>query len=189
MARKAKAETAKTNVNPDDVAACYTDYSGLRGDIARLQQRVAATLGRYEKQGVDPKSIKYAYAQASKDPAEVAATHRRNFEYLRMLDLISVDADGQGSFADGIAPPAIAKPSAEASILVFLSRVRVDAYNSALAGGKIDACVHIAGTEAFDVWRRAFAEGHADRLLKNPDADKVTVATPRKRKAAAEANA
>jgi ribosome modulation factor len=187
MARKAKAEAAAMNVNPDDIAACFSDYSALRSDIARLQQKIAATLARYEKLGVDPRAIKHAYAQASKDPAEVAAEHRRNGDYLRLLDLITVEANGQTSFADGIAAGAPAKLSAEAAEKVFLARVYNDGYNSGLAGGKIDACVHGPGSEAFVRWRDGWSDGHSDRLLKNLDADKVTAPAPRRRRSASAA--
>lgn len=180
MAKKAKQQDLKPNVNPDDVAACYTEYASMRADVARLGQKIAAMFGRYAKSGVDEKAIKAAYAASSKDPSEARAQHRRNTEYMAMLDIIKFDEAGQGGFIDGLVVT-VAKPSDAASERVRLARIYSDGYNSGLAGGKIDASSHAPGSEAFVRWRDGWTDGHADRLARNPDADKVTQAQPRKR--------
>jgi ribosome modulation factor len=181
MAEKASAvEEQRRNVNPDDVAACFAEYTSLRGDVARVQQKIAATLGRYEKQGVDPKAIKHAYTQAQKDPAEAAAQHRRNTEYLAMLEIVSFDTSGQGSFAAGLEVK-VAKPGPAASAKLRNARIYNDSYNSGLAGGKIDACPHPPGSEDYVCWRDGWTDGHADRLARHPEKTDVTQAEPRKR--------
>lgn len=183
MARRAKQQELRPNVNPDDVAACYAEYAGLRGDQARLNQRIVATLGRYEKQGVDPKAIKHAYTVAQKDPREAEAQFRRNAEYLSMLEIVRFDESGQGDFTAGLTVSAVAKPSNDASEKVRAARAHADGYNSALHGAKLDSNPfdHAPGSEEFGAWRSGWEDGAADRLAKNPDATKVTQAEPRRR--------
>jgi ribosome modulation factor len=181
MAKKANAvEEQRRNVNPDDVAACFAEYTSLRGDLARVQQKVAATLARYEKQGVDPKAIKHAYAEAQKDPAEAAAQHRKNVEYLAMLEIIDFGADGQGSFAAGL-DVKVAKPGPKASEGLRVARAHSDAYNTALAGGTKDACPHEPASREWQAWHEGFSDGAADRLARHPEKATVTQAEPRKR--------
>ncbi len=182
MARKARAEAAQSNVNPDDIADCFTEYTEGRARIAREQQKLATMLGNYEKKGVDRKAIKNAYAAAGKDKAEAAAQHRRNSDYLQILQIIEVEPNGQANFDAGLVQATIIpKPSPEASERLFLARAFNDGYNSGLAGGKIDGCSFQVGSEAFVRWRDGWTDGHADRLARNPDADKVTQAAPRKK--------
>jgi len=180
MAKKAKAAETKQNANPDEIAACFSEYSSMRADVARLGQKIAAMFGRYEKLGVDQKAIKNSYTAAQKDPNEAAAQHRRNTEYLAMLEIVDFSKEGQGSFAAGL-DVKVAKPGPGASKLVRIGRAKTDAYNSALAGGKVDACPFNPGSEEFVAWRDSWQDGHDDRLARNPDADKVVQVEPRKR--------
>jgi ribosome modulation factor len=180
MARKAKEQALKPNANPDEVAACFTEYSSMLADIARLQQKVAAMFGRYEKLGVDSKAIKNAYSVAQKDPNEARREQERNAEYLAMLEIVEYGDDGQGGFKFGLS---VTVPKAGPAAIAGIQGARAynDGYNSGKAGGKIDACKFAVGTEEFVRWRDGWTDGHEDRLAKNPDADKVTKAAPRKR--------
>jgi ribosome modulation factor len=163
-----------SNVNPDEIAACYAEYASLRADQARIGQRIASTLGRYEKLGVQPKGIKHAYVMASKDPAIAAAQHRMMTEYLAILDIIDVGPDGQGNFTAALG---INKPTGEAATKLTQARVHMDGYNSGKAGGAKEACRWPAGTQEHVWWLEAWHDGNADRLAKNPDADKTTEAS------------
>ncbi|MEO8714399.1 MAG: hypothetical protein ABI369_05245, partial [Acetobacteraceae bacterium] len=136
MAKRAKQQELRPNVSPDDIASCYAEYSQMRADAARLGQRIAVTLARYEKQGVDANAIKHSYALAQKDPSVTAAQERANAEYLRILGIITVEASGQGAFTAGLV---VAQPSAEASSKVRGARAYNDAYNSARHGAKLDS--------------------------------------------------
>lgn len=175
MAKKPKA--AKPNANPDDIARCFVDYSSLRGDVARMTQKITATLGRYEKQGVDVKAIKHAYSESQKDPLEVAATERRNAEYVRLLGIISTEDDGQGSFGDGLAEN---MPSESVQIGIMRAKAQAEGYAVGLNGGKVESCRLTPGSEAYVTWREGFEDGHADRIMKNPDGDKVKKADTRR---------
>lgn len=177
MARRAK-EQERPNVNPDDVAACYAEYSGLRADQARLNQRIQVTLGRYEKLGVDPVAIKHAYTVAAKDPREAAAQHKRNSEYLALLEIIRFDDEGQGNFVAGLT---VAKPSQEASAKVRAARAHADGYNSGLAGGTADGNPFAAGSAEFVQWIHGHSDGRADRIAKRPEDENVVAAVPRRR--------
>lgn len=181
MAKRAKeAEAEPKNVDPNEVAACYAEYTSLMSDSARLGQKMATMLGRYEKMGVDKKSIKHAYKMASQDPDEARSQHERNTEYLQMLGIVTWDKDGQAGFAETLAP--VAMPSPKLSERVRVARAHSDGFNSGLAGGSIDNCQFSPGSEEFVSWRDGWSDGHSDRLARNPDADKAKVATPRKKK-------
>jgi ribosome modulation factor len=178
VAKRAKQLEMKTNADPNEIAACFTEYASMRADAARVSQRIAALFGRYEKLGVDQRAIKHSYAAAQKDPTEAAAQHRRNSEYLALLEIIDFGSEGQGTFIAGLA---VAKPGAKASEGIRAARAHADGYNSGLAGGKIEACKFATGSEEFVSWRDGWSDGHADRVARNPDADKVTQSEPRKR--------
>lgn len=175
--------TAVTNVNPDDIAACYTDYASMRGDIARIGQRIAVSFARFEKLGVQSKGIKRAYALAQKDPDVVAAQVRMETEYLAILEIIDFSETGQGSFAAGL-KAVVAKPSPVAAERLNLARAHADGYNTGLAGGDKGACRVPPGTEAHVKWLEGWHDGHADRVARKPDAEKTKPAsTSRARRA------
>lgn len=197
MARKPRAERAPkpasgsakkrepkvSNLNPDDVIACFSEISSIEIDVARLNQRKAATFARFEKLGVDRKSIKRSITESKKDPAEVAAQLRRDTEYMVILEITSFGLDGQGDFSAGLTTPPVKKPSDEAAATLAKSKISQDGYNSGLAGGAKESCRFHAGSEAHVWWLAAWSHGHADRLAKDPNADKVKEAsTNRKRR-------
>ena len=174
MAKKPNSE--KPNANPDDVAGCFAEYSQMQGEMSRIKQRIATMLKRYENMGVDGNAVKYAYAQSHKENPE--HKHKKRTEYLVILGLIGVDEEGQSNFSAALD---VAKPSTEIASKLALARAHTDGYNSGRHGGKIENNPFNAGTETFVKWLEGFHDGHADRIAHNPDADKVTEATPRKR--------
>lgn len=171
-----------TNINPEAVAGCFSEYSSMMGDMARLGQRIAVMFTRYEKSdGVDSKSIKHAYGLSRKDPAVAAAQVRRNNEYARLLGIVSFDANGQGDFMAGLdtgEPPLTLAP--EAAARVQAARAHADGYNTGKAGGTMEHNTCEPGTEAHVRWIEGFHDGHADRIMKNPDADKAKQASTRR---------
>lgn len=154
-------EPSTANVNPDDVLACFNDYSSLRADVARIGQRIDKMLGRYEKQGVDRAAIKRMYALAQKDPAEVARQQQRDREYAEWLDIVTVDDSGQSGFADGLAPKP--KPSLEAKEKLAEARAYNDGYNTGKAGGMLEANRHHPGTAAHERWAVGWRDAEAEK--------------------------
>jgi ribosome modulation factor len=190
MARKPKQDSLKPNANPEDVSACFAEYSDLRGQAARIGQKISTMLGRYEKTGVDTKAIKHAYAAAQKDPNAVAAQERKNAEYLRMLDIIEIEPDGQASMLPGLT---IVKPTGKAAEGLMVARAHTDGYNSGLHGAKVEACPTEKfggpGSEGFVAWRNGWQDGHDDRVARKPeDATVVKASTRRKRDGGEETN-
>lgn len=170
------------NVNPDDIIACFSEVASIKADVARLGQRIAVTYDRYEKMGVDRKSIKHALARAQKDPAEVAAQHKRDTEYLVILEITSFGIDGQGDFSAGLTVTT-PKPTTAGATKLQHAKISMDGYNSGLAGGDKNACRHHAGTQEHVIWLEAWHDGYADRIAKNPNAEKTKEAsTSRKRR-------
>lgn len=182
MARRAKpaeAAPAGSNTDPDKVAACYAEYASLMTDQARVAQRMAAMFARYEKDGgVDKKAVKHAYSLASKDPAEATRQHARNSEYVAILGIITVEANGQSGVSEAFAPR-VAKPSTAAQAQLNAARAHADGYNTGLAGGEIGNCQHSPGSEEFVSWRDGWSDGNADRLARNPEKAGETTPAPR----------
>lgn len=174
--RPSKPAAERPNASHNDIAACFADYSELSGTMGRIKQSIATMFGRFEKMGVDTKSVKFAYSQAQK--ADATEAHRKRTQYLAILGVIDTDADGQTSFLNAVAPAEL-NPATDARLKA--ARAHGDGYNTGRHGGKIDACRFDAGTEEFVKWREGFADGHADRIAKDPEADRVTEATPRRR--------
>lgn len=174
-------KVVRTNVNPEAIANCFTEYSSMVGDMARIGQRIAAMFGRYEKaDGVDSKAIKANYALSQKDPEVAAAQLRRNNEYARLLGIVSFDANsGQGDFIAGLdASPPAPTLAPEAAARVQAARAHADGYNTGRAGGTLEHNTHVPGSQAHVKWIEGYHDGHADRLLKNPDAANVKQASP-----------
>lgn len=172
-----------SNVNPDAVAKYFTEYGGYMRDMARLSQRIATMLDRAEKtDGIDRKALKRAHKLSMQDPAVVAQERAREAEYLAILGIVEEDEDGQVGLSADFAPPAKKKPTMEAQVLLDRARAQTDGYNTGLAGGDLNHNRHEPGTQLHQEWVIGFHDGHADRLMKNPDADKITVASDKRKR-------
>ena len=156
-------DSTTQNVKADDVVACFTDYGSLRAEVARIGQRIAKMLGRYEKMGVDGAAIKRMYALAQKDPAEVARQQQRDREYAEWLDIITVDETGQSGFADALAPSPKQQPSLEAKEKLAEARAYNDGYNSGRAGGLLEANRHHPGTAGHERWVIGWRDAEAEK--------------------------
>lgn len=179
--RKARQAPDQANVNPDAIAACYMEYSSLRADSARIGQRIAKTLERYERSdGVDRVAIKESYVMAQKDPEVVSRQLARIKEYAQILDIIEVDEHtGQTSLSEAFAPK---KPSPNVHAGLIAARANSDGYNTGFHGGSLEHNRHEAGSEEHQQWTVGFHDGHAERLKLSPDLAHVTTAsTSRKR--------
>lgn len=144
--------SVSTNVNPDDVIGCFNEYSSLRGDAARLGQRIDKMLARYENQGVDRAAIKRMYALSQKDPAEVAHQQQRDREYAEWLDIVTVDETGQSGFAEALTSASKPQPSMEAKQKLTEARAYGDGFNTGKAGGLLEANRHPAGSAEHERW-------------------------------------
>jgi ribosome modulation factor len=170
-----------SNTNPEAVANCFTEYASMMGDVARIGQRIAATFARFEKSdGVDSKAIKANYALSLKEPEVAAAQLRRNNEYARLLGIVSFDANGQGDFTAGLDVSPTQTLAPDAAARVQAARAHADGYNTGKAGGTLEHNTHTPGSRAHVQWIEGYHDGHADRLMKNPDAANIKQATPRR---------
>jgi ribosome modulation factor len=182
--RKARELPDQANVNPDAIAACFQEYSSLMADSARIGQRIAKTLERFEKSdGVDRRAIKNSYKLAQKDPEVVARELARDKEYAQILDLITTDDGGQITLSDELIPAAPKKLSPKARAGLAAARAHADGYNTGFHGGSLEHNRHEAGTEEHQQWVVGFHDGHAERIKLNPDlANVTTLSASRKRK-------
>jgi ribosome modulation factor len=170
-----KQRELRPNASANDEAECFMEYDDRMGNIAREKQAIGVMFARYEKLGVHTQAIKHAYIMSHKEDAQ--ELHRQRTATMARLHIIEWDADGQGSFMKGIS---IEAPSGEVATKLVLGRAKAAGYNDGLAGAKIGSCTFAPGSEEFVIWRDGWELGHADRLEKNPDADK-----PKEKKAGA----
>lgn len=179
MAKKSKAEAAKSNVSPDDEAACFTEYSDLRGESARIGQRIGSMLERYKKMGVDTKSIKANYALSQKEDATEILMAQ--VEQAKRLAIIEWDEDGQSSFDRGLE---IGSMSPESARMISRGRAKAAGYKAGNTGTSTNANPHQPGTEEHVLWLEQFHAGHAQRVADGKG--DVVKASPRSRKKASE---
>lgn len=181
MARKSKEAAAQTNVNPDDEAACYSEYEDLRGESARVGQRIAKTLERYKKLGVDTSAIKFAYAESQKEDA--TARHRSRTALMARLAVIEWEWEdsGQGSFGSGLD---IGKMSTEGAGLVSRGRAKSAGYKAGNTGVPHEPNPYEPGTQEHVLWLEQWHAGFAVRQADGKG--DVVKATPRSRKKVSE---
>ena len=163
--RRSEGNGPATNVDPNDEADCFDQYSAHMATIAREKQAIAAMFKRYEKLGVGADEIKHAYRMEFKDDA--AAVHRRRTATMLRLGIIAYEADGQGNFMGGLN---VQGPTGASKQRLELGRARADGYNTAYAGGSLEACKFAVGSEEYVTWRDGWTDGNNDRLRDKPDA-------------------
>lgn len=184
MAKRASAEAAQFNVDPENIKLCQVEYEQLMGQQARIAQKIKTMFARYGDRGVEAKGIKENYRCRNMTSDEIRQEAARDWQYKRVVGLITWD-DGQGDFGTALVAPQPAidmKPDKRLAVV----RANMDGYNSALAGGDISGSERFpTGSEEFVAWRDGWDDGHSERLARNPNADKETTAAPRKRNGAA----
>ena len=164
MARAKKANghadaDQKPNTPADDVAECYVEYTEMMGQIARVRQKIASMLQRFDGMGVNIKAVKACYRLANMDDAPDYVK-----EMLRAAAILNIipaeqESDGQMTFLPGLK---VAPPSAASQGKVNRSKVFWDGYDAGLAGHLIEVCKFQAGTEDFVTWRDGWDDGHRD---------------------------
>ena len=171
-----KKDDLKANLNPDDVAECYADYSDDMGQMARIKQRIATRFARFQGIGGDPKEIKFAYKLDNMDDA--SGYLRGVMKTAAILRIIPTETEesGQVSFL-----PAFSPPSPEADAKVAMGRARADGYNVGRAGYPVDNCPFNAGSEEFVAWRDRWEDGAADLAMKKATKPKAEAAPTEKR--------
>lgn len=176
MARKSKVEAKQCN--PDDEAACFSEYEEKRGEMARISGSIAKMLDRYKKMGVDTAAIKYAYAEAQKDDA--TQRHKSRTGMLVRLQIIEWEESGQSSLAPGLS---IEKMSPESQEKIKVGRARRFGYVAGKAGGLVDSNPYQPGTSEYVGWREQFFVGQSDRPAGQ---ETIVKASPRKPKTSRE---
>lgn len=159
MAKKPKDEPATPNTNTDDVAECYVEYTEFMGQIARVRQKIATMLARYENMGVHTKSVRACYRLANMDDApDYVKEMLRTAAILKIIPAAE-ESDGQMTFLPGLK---VAPPSPASASKVNRSKVFWDGYDAGLAGHLVETCTFAAGSEDFVTWRDGWEDGHRD---------------------------
>jgi hypothetical protein len=166
-------------VDPALVQACAAEYTQLNTEAARLAQKTAAMLGRYQRQGVNVRSIKRAHKAGRSDAAAASAQLRTDVRYQIILGILK-PADDEWTravvqsemFADLAETPRVDPRLSKA-------RAQSDGYNTGRHGGEGAENPHPPGTAEHLAWNQGHRDGVADRALK-PAKPRVADATPRR---------
>lgn len=163
MARPKKGATpngeATPNTNTDDVAECYVEYVEHMGQIARVRQKIATMLARYENMGVHTKAVRACYRLANMDDApDYVKEMLRTAAILKIIPA-ETESDGQMTFLPGLK---VAAPSPASMGKVNRSKVFWDGYDDGLAGHSVETCKFNAGSEDFVTWRDGWEDGRRD---------------------------
>lgn len=172
-----------SNVAPDDTADCFLALKEIDLETARLGQKKARTIARFENMGVDVEAVREVQRLEHKDDAPdwikrvVAAATR-----LRVIPS-ATDSDGQITFMPGLKVEALSK---DAQDRLDIARATGDGYNSGRHGGTADDNPHKAGSPLYVAWGNGCIDGAADRAIAKEQRDEKKA---RKKAAAEEAEA
>ena len=157
--KKPQPESDKPNTAADDVAECYVEYTEMMGQIARIRQKIASMLQRFDGMGVNIKAVKACYRLANMDDAPDYV--KEMLKAAAILNIIPAEqeSDGQMTFLPGLK---VAPPSSLSQSKVNRSKVFWDGYDAGLAGHLIEVCKFDAGSEDFVTWRDGWDDGHRD---------------------------
>lgn len=177
--RPKKPKPDMSNVTPALMAEALATYMADRADIARLTARCGANLARYEAQGVDPGLVKATAALARYTQAEVAERKKREALFAVAVGVVRAEdldwSGDQGAFA-------FATATGDAADRLAGQRALDQGYKAGKKGYSLDSNPYNdrPGSPEFVGWRDGWQDGHEDRLLRNPDADRTTHASARR---------
>src|SRR5580698_2554124 len=93
---------AVSNTNGDDTADCYCEYIEYMGQIARIRQKIATMLARFENMGVHTKSVRACYRLANmEDAPDYVKEMLRTAAILKIIPAAE-ESDGQMTFLPGL---------------------------------------------------------------------------------------
>lgn len=180
MAKRASADAAPSNIDPENIKLCQIEYEQLMGQQQRIAQKIKTMFAKFEDRGVDKKLVKANYARRNMTSDEIRQEAAQMWQYLQTVGLIKWD-NGQGDFGAALAT---AQPKFDIAPdkRLLVVRAHTDGYNSGLLGGDLAGRERFPlGSEEYVSYSDGWEDGHAERLERNPNADKETQASPRKR--------
>jgi len=129
--------------------------------IAKLNKRRATNMAQYEGIGGDRDEIRVGRKLDKLGPSFISMVGRVG----GYMGYLTVEEDGQGSFAKAFEEPPMPTAS-KAAGRIFLINANMDGFNSALAGGTTDDNPHPPGSEIYEKWDKGCREGMAERELR-----------------------
>lgn len=152
-------DEAIPNTGADDIAECYVEYTEMMGQIARVRQRIASMLQRFDGMGVNIKAVKACYRLANMDDAPDYVKEMLKAAAVLKIIPAEQESDGQMTFLPGLK---VSPPSAVSQSKVNRSKVFWDGYDAGLAGHLVEVCKFQAGSEDFVTWRDGWEDGRRD---------------------------
>ena len=149
-------------------AECFLALQEIDSAVARLGQKKAATIARFENLGVDVEAVRYCQKLDNKDDAP--AWIKRIIAMAARLSIIptETESDGQITLMPGLRVAAL-DPAAQDKLAV--ARAHNDGYNTGRHGGSADDNPHQPGTEAYVAWGGGCLDGAADRAIAKANRD------------------
>lgn len=189
--RKAAADTdqgadekPRPNSTAEDTAECFLELTELKASMARIGQKTAVTIARYENMGVDVDAVRECMKLEKKDDApEWIKRVLAAAAVLRIIPVAEED-DGQMTLMPGLK---VAAADQETQDRLAIARAHGDGYNTGRRGGSADDNPHKAGTEVYVAWGNGCLDGQADRAARKPSAENTQTADTTNRRAATKA--
>jgi uncharacterized protein (UPF0335 family) len=173
------ATEATSNTASDDIAECYVEYVEMMGSIARVRQRISATLQRYQGMGVNTKAVRACYRLANMDDAPDYVREMLKAAAILKIIPAEVEDDGQMTFLPGLK---VAAPSAKAEANRERSSVFWSAWDAGKSGSPAENNPHEPGSEDHVTWAKGWKDGHADYAARPKNANvEQAPSTPRPR--------
>jgi hypothetical protein len=172
MVRKlseAMAEGAGANVDPLIIQSCMAEYDDLSGQAGRIAQRIAAMFTRYEKQGVNVKSVKASRRASKMDRAAARAQAQSDIRYLIIGGVLTPANDDwarQVSQSNLFADEKDLANATTTSPNLARARAHSDGYNSGRHGGAAINNPFQPGSETYAAWEEGRKDGLVDKGLR-----------------------
>jgi len=146
---------------PEEFAEYLATDLEIGVKIAKLNKRRATNMAQYEGIGGDRDEIRVGRKLDKLGPSFISMVGRVG----GYMGYLTVEEDGQGSFAKAFEEPPMPTAS-KAAGRIFLINANMDGFNSALAGGTTDDNPHPPGSEIYEQWDKGCREGMAERELR-----------------------
>lgn len=163
-------EKPRPNSTAEDTAECFLELTELKASIARLGQKTAVTIARYENMGVDVEAVRECMKLEKKEDAPDWI--KRILSAAAVLRIIPVaqESGGQMTLMPGLK---VAAADQKTQDRLAIARAHTDGYNTGRHGGSADDNKHKPGTEVYVAWGNGCLDGQADRAARKGESPAV----------------
>lgn len=152
------------------------EYTEVRFQQMRWAAKASAFKARWERKGGAFEDIQYGFAQGKLTREERVAKISARARVDGWMGTVTVQDDGQTSFAvtfDQTAPDELGAGGAPLGSRLSLARAQAEGYNTGRHGGSLADCEFPAESEEAHIWAEGYGDGMRDRVEKEPKPPKA----------------